>query len=121
MTETKPILREFVSWLETAYGQAEGSTTTEFGVEPAPETLAMAEIALEAAITSQLPVLLATSGSIRAVVAGLVLNRAGIKHAQVFQGKLSDEQFRALADALRTVKMSKLIIEMPNGLPGSET
>jgi hypothetical protein len=32
---------------------------------------------------------------------------------QVFQGNLSDEQFDALADALRTVRMSKVMIEIP--------
>lgn len=111
MTETKPILREFVNWLEAAYGQPELAAGSAFGIEPPPESLAMAEVALGAAISSQLPVLLATSGSNESVLAGLVLNRAGIKHAQVFQGKLSDEQFRALADSLRAMRMSKLLIE----------
>jgi len=117
MTETKPILREFVSWLETAYGQAEGSTTNEFGVEPPPEPLAMAEVALEAAITSQRAVLLATSGSMKSLLAALVLRRAGVKLEQVCQGNLSDEQFGALADALRVVRMSKLMIETPDKRP----
>lgn len=111
MTETKPILQQFVAWLENAYGQAEGSNTTEFGVEPPPEPLAMAEVALDAAMNSQRPVLLATSGSIKSVLAGLVLRRAGVKLEQIVQGNLSDEQFEALADALRAVKMSKLMIE----------
>jgi hypothetical protein len=70
MTETKPILREFVSWLETAYGQPERATAAEFGIEPPPESLAMAEVALEAAIGSQGPVLLATSGSIQSLPRG---------------------------------------------------
>lgn len=121
MTETKPILREFVSWLETAYGQAEGSTTTEFGVEPPPETLAMAEVALKAALGSQRPVLLATSWSMKSLLAALVLRRAGVRLEQVCQGNLSDEQFGALADALRTVKMSKLMIDAPDGQPAFET
>lgn len=113
MTETKPILREFVSWLETAYGQAEGSTTNEFGVEPPSESLAMAQVALEATITSERAVLLATSGSMKSLLAALVLRRAGINLEHVFQGDLSDEQFGALADALRAVRMSKLMIETP--------
>ncbi|MHC1770085.1 MAG: hypothetical protein AB9869_38355 [Verrucomicrobiia bacterium] len=117
MTETKPILREFVSWLETAYGQAEGSTTNEFGVESPQESLAMAEVALDAAMNSQRPVLLATSGSIKSVLAGLVLRRAGVNVEQVFQGNLSDEQFGALADALRAVRTSRLMIETPDGQP----
>lgn len=113
MTETKPILREFVSWLETAYGQAERATASEFGVEAPPESLVMAEVALEAALDSQRPVFLATSASIKSLLAALVLRRAGVKLEQVFRGNLSDEQFGALADALRTVKMSKLMIETP--------
>jgi hypothetical protein len=113
MTGTKPILREFVSWLEAAYGQPEQATVSEFGVEPPPESLAMAEVALDAPITSQQPVLLATSGSIKSLLAALILRRAGVDLGQVFQGNLSDEQFAALADALRTVRMSKLMIETP--------
>ena len=71
------------------------------------------EAPLEAAISSQRPVLLATSGPIKSVLASAVLRRAGIKLEQVFQGDLSDKQFVALAEALRTVKMSKLMIETP--------
>jgi hypothetical protein len=81
----------------------------------------MAEVALAAAISSQLPVLLATSGSIGSVLGGLVLRRAGIRLEQVFQGDLSDKQFVALADALRTVKSSRLLIETPDGQPAFET
>lgn len=111
MTETKPILRQFVGWLEHAYGHPERAADCEFGVEPPPESLAIAEVALEAAIRSQLPVILATSGPVKAVIAGVVLRRAGVRLEQVFQGDLTDEQFVALADALMAVKMSKLMVE----------
>lgn len=113
MTGTKPILREFVNWLENVYGHPERAADSEFGLEPPPEPLAMAEVALEAAIGRQLPVLLATSGSVKAVIAGVVLRRAGVRLEQVFEGNLSDDHFRALADALQTVSMSKLMIEAP--------
>lgn len=113
MTETKPILREFVRWLEAAYGHPERAAASEFGVEAPPESLAMAEVALEAAMNSQRPVLLATSASIKSLLAALVLRRAGVRLEHVAQGNLSDEQFGALAEALRTVKMSKLMIETP--------
>ena len=119
MTETKPILREFVRWLEAAYGHPERAAASEFGVEPSPESLAMAEVALEAAISSQRPVLLATSGSIKSVLAGAVLRRAGIKLEQVFQGDLSDMQFVALADGLRAVRASSLLIELPGEQRGA--
>jgi hypothetical protein len=120
MTETKPILREFVSWLETAYGHPERGADSEFGAEPPPEPLAMAEVALEATISSQQPVLLATSASIKSLLAALILRRAGVKLEQVCQGNLSDEQFGALADALRAVKMSKLMIETSAWRPASD-
>jgi hypothetical protein len=42
-----------------------------------------------------------------------VLRRAGINLEHVFQGDLSDEPFRALANALRTVRASSLMIETP--------
>jgi hypothetical protein len=111
MTETKPILRQFVGWLEHAYGHPERAAGSAFGVEPAPESLAMAEVALGAAISGQLPVLLATSGAIESVLAGLVLRRAGLSLEEVFEGNLSDEQLVALADALRAVRMSRLMVE----------
>ena len=115
MTETRPILQEFLGWFENAYGHPERVAGTDFGVEPPPESLAVAEVALDAAISSQLPVLLATSGSIKSVLAALVLRRAGIKLEHVFWGDLSDEQFGALADALRAVRTSKLMVETPEG------
>jgi hypothetical protein len=120
MTETKPILREFVSWLEDANGHPARATASEFGVEPPGESLAMAEVALEAATNSQRPVFLATSASIKSLLAALVLRRAGVKLEQVCQGNLSDEQFGAIADALRAVKMSKLMIETPAWRPASD-
>jgi hypothetical protein len=115
MTETKPILQEFVIWLEAAYGQPAQATASDFCVEPPSESLAMAQVALEAAITSQGAVLLATSGSMKSLLAALVLSRAGINLEHVFQGDLSDEQFGALADALRAVRTSKLMVETPEG------
>ena len=117
MTETKPILREFVRWLEAAYGHPERAAASEFGVEPSPESLAMAEVAMEAAIRSQKPVFLGTSGSIESALAALVLRRAGVTLKQVFEGNLRDEQFGALADALRAVRASGLMIETPDGQP----
>jgi hypothetical protein len=36
MTETKPVLRQFVSWLESACGHPERAADSEFGAEPPP-------------------------------------------------------------------------------------
>jgi hypothetical protein len=40
---------------------------------------------------------------------------------QVYHGGFSEDQFEALADALRTVKAFKLVIESSIEQPGSDT
>ncbi|MGO9201352.1 MAG: hypothetical protein ACLQM8_12585 [Limisphaerales bacterium] len=119
-TTTKPILQQFVRWLESAYGDPERGEAGDFAVEPPPETLAFAEMALDAALKGGRPVLLGTSVSVKAVVAGLVLRRAGVKLDAIFCGDLTDGQFEALADTLRTIKSSNLLIELPTEQPDSQ-
>jgi hypothetical protein len=113
MTIIKPFLQEFVAWLETAYGNAERGTASEFAVELPPESLTLAEVALEAAVSGERPVLLASTVPMKSIIAALVLRRAGVKLEHVLQGNLGDDQFVALADALRVVKTSNLLIESP--------
>jgi rhodanese-related sulfurtransferase len=120
MTATRRILPEFVAWLETAYGDPERGAGSKFAVGPPPETLAIAEVALEAALKGDRPVLFATSGPVRSVIAALVLRRAGVTLEQVFRAELTDAHFDALADALRTVKTSGLLIEMQVEQPGPD-
>jgi hypothetical protein len=120
MTETKPILREFVAWLETAFGNAERGAASEFGVELPPDSLGVAEIALAVALNGDRPVLLGSSLPMRSIVAALVLRGAGIKLEQVFQGTLTDDQFERLANVLMEVKKSKLLIESSDGQPGAD-
>jgi len=79
----------------------------------------MAEVALEAAVNGDRPVLLATSWPMKSVIAALVFNRAGVRLEQVFQGTLTDDQFERLANTLTDVKKSKLLIESPDGEPGA--
>ena len=122
-TTTSPVkclLQEFLEWLETAYGNAEHGAASEFAHQPLPGELAMAEVALVAAVDGDRPVLLATSSPMECVIAGLVLKRAGVSLDAIFEGGLTDEQFQRLADSLMEVKMSKLLIESPDGQPGSD-
>ncbi len=118
MTTVKPILQEFVGWLETAYGNAERGAASAFAHQPLPGELAMAEVALGAAVDGDRPVLLATSSPMECVIAGLVLKRAGVSLDAIFGGGLTDEQFQRLADTLMEVKTSKLLIESPVEQPG---
>ena len=118
MTATKPILQEFVAWLETAYGNAERGAASEFGMELPPDSLGVAQIALEVALDGDRPVLLGSSLPMRSIVAALLLSRAGIRLDDIYRGCLSDAQFTALADTLRAVKMSKIMIESPFEQPG---
>ena len=121
MIPMKSILQGFVGWLETAYGDAERGAASEFAIEPPLDALAVAQISVDAALNGDQPVLLCTSVPVRDVIAALLLRRAGITREDVFDGTLSDAQFTALAGALRALRMSRLMVEMPNGLPGSET
>jgi hypothetical protein len=118
MTETRPILREFVAWMEGAFGNAERGAASEFGVELPPDSLGVAQIALEAALDGDRPVLLGSSLPMRSIIGPLILRRAGVTLDDIYRGCLSDAQFTALADTLRAVKMSKLLIESPFEQPG---
>ena len=120
MTETKPILRQLVGWMEVAYGHPERGAASEFAHHPPPGELALAGVALEAAVKGDRPVLLATSWPIKSVIAALVFNRAGVRLEQVFQGTLTDDQFERLANVFLEVKKSKLVVESPDEQTGAD-
>jgi hypothetical protein len=123
MKDTRPVkfvLKEFVAWLETAYGNAVRGAASEFGMDLPPDSLGVAEIALVAALNGDRPVLLGSSLPMRSIIGPLILRRAGITLDDIYRGCLSDAQFTALADTLRAVKMSKLLIESPDGQPGAD-
>lgn len=109
----KSILRKFVTWLEFAYGDAEWGAASEFAMEPPPEALVMAEIAMEASLKLKRPILFATDSSVKSVIGALVMRRAGVKLEQVYQGEFSDAQFEALTDNVMAVKTSILLVEPP--------
>jgi hypothetical protein len=106
--------------METAYGNAERGAASEFAAEPPPGELVLAEMALQAALDGDRPVIFGSSLPVRSVVSALVLRRAGVTLEDIFRGNLSDSQFTALADTLRAVRMSKLMIESPDGQPGAD-
>ena len=109
----KKILREFVNWLESAYGDAEWGAASEFAKDPPPEALAMAEIAMEASLKLKRPILFATDAPMRSVIGALVMRRAGVKLEQVYQGEFSDAQFEALTENIVVVKMAILLVKSP--------
>ena len=69
------LLFEFVQWLESSYGHPQNVKLSDFAIEPPPETLAMAEMALEVAINSNFTVTLETQVSIKSIISFLVLRR----------------------------------------------
>jgi hypothetical protein len=113
MTATKPILQEFVAWLETAYGNAERGAASEFGMELPPDSLGAADIALAAALNGDRPVLLGSGLPMRSIIGSLILRRAGIQLDQVFAGRFTDAQFEKLINTVTIVKNSKLVLEWP--------
>ena len=121
-TAPRPInrtLHEFIDWLEAThfaanYGGAERGAASEFAVEPSPNMMALPECALELALNSDRPVVLATSAvSVKSVISALILKRAGIKLERVFQGDFTDAEFDALTDTVRAFAKSKLLVELP--------
>jgi hypothetical protein len=114
LSPTKPILREFVDWLEESHTHPSQGRTSEFAARPSPEMLAVPQCAFDYALSSNRPALLATgAGSLKPVIAALILKRSGIEMKQVFQGGFTDDQFEALTETVRAVKNSKLLMEIP--------
>ena len=113
----KKILQEFVTWLESAYGNAEWSAASEFAKDLPLEALAMAEVVMEAALKLKRPVLFATNAPVKSVIGALVMRRAGVKLEHVYQGNFTDEQFQSLTDNIVAVKTSILLIESQSSGP----
>lgn len=113
----KPVLEAFLEWMECSFGHGQSDPASEFAIEPPPDALVVAQVAVDAALYGDHPVVLGTSVPVRAVIAALLLRRVGITREEVFQGRMNDRQFTALADALRALRGSKLMIEMPEHQP----
>ena len=65
------------------------------------------------------PVFLGSSTPTRSILGALVRRRAGVSLDDIFGRSLTDTQFEALADAVRTVVTSRLLIELPGCQPGA--
>lgn len=111
MNAIKPLLVEFVDWLESTCCNRNNSTASEFALEPPAEALNMAEIAMEAAISSGQPVWFSTHAPIRSIVGALVRRRARITLDDLFQDRLTDQQFDSLEYVLRSMKNVRLLID----------
>jgi len=110
MIQMSLLLFEFVQWIESSYGHLQSGKLSDFAIEPPPETLVMAELAFEAGLNSEHPVVLSTDFPVRSIISSPVLTRAGVKLEDIFLGRLTDEQFESLAEILMKVKRSKLLI-----------
>ena len=109
------LLFEFVRWLESSYGHSQNGKLSDFAIEPPPETLAMAEMAFEAGLNCDQPVVLTTVIPIKSIIASLVLRRAGITTEQIYEGNFTDQQFAALTSTLTKLRKSNLVIISPDG------
>lgn len=56
---------------------------------------------------------LAANAPVKSVIGALVMRRAGVKLADVYQGEFSDAQFAALTDNVMAVKTSILLVKSP--------
>ena len=121
MTETKPILREFVDWFEAAYLDAEVGAASEFAIKPTQGSMALAEMALDAALHSQEPVMFGSAVPVRSIIRALLLRRAGITLGQLYQRSFSEEQFEALIATVIAVRDSQLLVESQVERPGLDT
>lgn len=111
----KPLLREFVNSFELAHFQR-SPVGLPFESPIPPQSLAWAEKALEFALSTRCAVTLYSRNfSAQAVVAGLVLNRAGVTIDKVYSGELEDTAFARITSTLGA--MSKAKMEFVQGWP----
>jgi len=115
MVQMSLLLFEFVQWVESSYGHPQNRKSSDFAIEPPQGTLAMAEMAFEAGLNSNTPVILTIGIPLKSIIASLVLRRAGIKIEQIYKGNFTDEQFDALTSTLTKLRKSNLVIISPDG------
>jgi len=73
----------------------------------------MVQIAMEASLKLNRPILFATEAPVKSVIGALVLGRSRVTLEQVFEGSFSDAQFEALTDNVMAVKTSILLVKSP--------
>jgi hypothetical protein len=110
LLEMKSLLLEFVDWLENCHFRR-APCGSPFEDQIAPVLLMKAEIALNWARTSHVPVeLFTTTVSAMALLAGLVSNKSRLSVESVFRGELDDGAFERLTTCLSEIRRSGLIL-----------
>jgi hypothetical protein len=119
MTAMKPLLQEFIDWLETCYRQrAPCGSPFEAQVEPA--LAAKAGIALDWAMASHEAVeLFTTTIDPRPLLAALILHKSGVDLESVFRGELEDRTFPWLTGCL--VQIAKSQFRLIPGHPPADS
>lgn len=113
----KQILNKFIDVLELAHLRR-AHCGSAFEQRVAPAVLERADFALELALAGGQPLVLFTTPiSAQALIAGLVLHRAGVQIANVYNANLDDDGFRRLAIWLTRINSAKLVFEA--GLPAT--
>ena len=97
--------------MESSYGNPDNGKQSEFTNKAPEEVIAMAEIAVEAGLNSEMPLVFSADFPFRSIIGTLVLDRAGVKKEEIFQGKLTDDQVDNLAKVLSKIAESKLMIQ----------
>ena len=106
----KPLLKEFVVWMENVYRC--GPCGSAFEQKVPADMMSKAETALELALSGTATVVMSTgTASPRPVIANLIFRRTGISMENVFRGDLDDAAFDTLADFLRRVKTARLVFK----------
>jgi hypothetical protein len=103
----KPLLLEFVNWLESCYRRP-GPCGSPFEAQLEPALVAKAEIALAWALASQKPVeLFTTTIDPKPLLASLILQRTQVDLESVFSGELEDSAFPRLTGCLMQIAKSQ--------------
>lgn len=101
--------KEFIDALEQAHFR-QGPCGSEFELPVPTQVLERANTALAFALTDRPVMLLARSSPSRAVIARLVLHRAGVSIENVYKNNLSDDDFAKLTVWLTRISKTKLIV-----------
>jgi hypothetical protein len=114
----KPLLREFLTWLEgVSIGTRQPGSPFELPLDAATVTKAQEAVALAEASGSEVRLF---SGGVpaQAIIAHLVFNWAGFGADRMAQGELSQAEADSLVKAVETLAVSKLVV-VEHGSPSA--
>jgi hypothetical protein len=107
MSAIRPLLREFVDWLESCYVRR-GPCGSPFEAQVEPALVAKTGIALDRALVCQKPVeLFTTTINPKPLIAALILQRSGVDLESVFRDELEDRAFPRLIGCLVQIAKSQ--------------